>query len=506
MRTRVGRQAAINKVDVMPAALAGVLAAAAVALGWRGGDWPAQLLRVELIEASGPAIWNNLWFAGHHTPAYGVLFPMLGALVGPHAVAIASCVMAAWCFHDLVRGRPRALAASLLFAAGTVVNVAIGRLTFALGLAVAMAALATTRRDKTVLAAVLAMATAPASPVAGVALALALTAWWLHDRRPRLAVLAVLAAAPVGIAAVLFPQGGEFPFRSGAVVWSLAVAAIVGLVTTAPVVRSGAMLYAAGCVATFAVANPLGANLTRLGMFAAAPLIVLTARRVRVPLVAIAVAAMLWWQWSPALDGIVRAGRDPSSAVEYHLPLVAAVRRLDDSPARIEVVPTLRHWEAVHVASTLPLARGWERQLDMGRNAVFYDTELEPAAYHGWLRDNAVQFVALPDVPLDPSGLLEARLIRGGLPFLDPVWHDEHWRLYRVVDAAPLVTGPARLVRLDPASIVLDVTEPAPVLVRVRWTNHWSLDRAGTVVESPGGWTVVEVDRPGRVTLRADLS
>ena len=89
-----------------PPPLAGVLAAVAVALGWRGGDWPAQLLRVELIEASGPAIWNNLWFAGHHTPAYGVLFPMLGALVGPQAVAIASCVLAAWCFHDLVRGRP----------------------------------------------------------------------------------------------------------------------------------------------------------------------------------------------------------------------------------------------------------------------------------------------------------------------------------------------------------------------------------------------------------------
>ena len=219
----------------------------------------------------------------------------------------------------------------------------------------------------------------------------------------------MLAAAPVGLAALLFPQGGEFPFRGSAVVWSLAAAAIVGLATAVPVVRSGAALYAAACIATFAVANPLGANLTRLGMFAAAPLVVLTARRVRVPLVAIAVAAMLWWQWSPALDGIVRAGRDPSSAVEYHLPLVAAVRRLDGSPARVEVVPTLRHWEAVYVASRLPLARGWERQLDMGRNAIFYDTALEPNTYHEWLREHAVQFVALPDVALDPSGALEAR-------------------------------------------------------------------------------------------------
>jgi hypothetical protein len=490
----------------MPAGLAGSLAAVAAVLGWRGGDWPAQLLRVELIEASGPGIWNNLWFAGHHTPAYGVLFPMLGALLGPHAVAVASCVLAAWCFHDLVRGRPQSLAASLLFAAGTVVNVAVGRLTFALGLAVAMAALAAARRGRIVLAAVLALATAPASPVAGVALAVALTAWWMHERRSRLAVLAVLAALPVGVAAALFPQGGEFPFRGGAVLWSLGVAAIVGLVTTERVVRRGALVYAAGCVATFAVANPLGANLTRLGMFAAAPLVVLTARRVRVPFVASALAATLWWQWSPALDGIVRAGRDPSSAVEYHLPLVDAVRARADSPVRVEVVPTLRHWEAVHVASRLPIARGWERQLDMGRNAVFYDTRLDAVAYHAWLRDNAVQFVALPDAALDPSGREEARLIRAGLPFLQLVWSDEHWRLYRVVDAAPLADGPARVVALDPERVVLDVTESAPVLVRVRWTNHWSLDRTGTVAAGRGGWTVVELDRPGRVTLRADLS
>ena len=197
------------------------------------------------IEASGPTIWNNLWFAGHHTPGVRRALPVARCTGRTAAVAIASCVLAAWCFHDLARGRPRALAASLLFAAGTVVNVAIGRLTFALGLAVAVAALAAARRGKTVLATVLAVATAPASPVAAVAL----------GPRPRRRG-GCTTAAPAGgargagrgarrLAAVLFPQGGEFPFRGGALAWSLAAAAIVGLVTTAPVVRSGALLYAA---------------------------------------------------------------------------------------------------------------------------------------------------------------------------------------------------------------------------------------------------------------------
>ena len=72
------RTVSLRRSDLVPAGLAAVLATVAVRLGWRGADWPAQLLRVELVERAGPAIWNNLWFAGHHTPGYGLLFPILG--------------------------------------------------------------------------------------------------------------------------------------------------------------------------------------------------------------------------------------------------------------------------------------------------------------------------------------------------------------------------------------------------------------------------------------------
>ena len=210
-----------------PAASAAVLALLALTLGWRGADWPAQLLRLELVDRDGPTIWNNLWFSGHHTPGYGVLFPVLGAAFGAPLVAVVSCVAAAASFQALASGYRRATAASVLFAAGTVVNVAVGRLTFALGLAIGLAAVAALRRRRLVLGLALTLLTAPASPVAGVLLALALTAWALHARRPRLLCVAGLAVAPIGVAMLLFPQGGHFPFRLGALCWSLAVVAVV---------------------------------------------------------------------------------------------------------------------------------------------------------------------------------------------------------------------------------------------------------------------------------------
>jgi hypothetical protein len=356
------------------------------------------------------------------------------------------------------------------------------------------------------IAAALAVCTAPASPVAAVMLALGLTAWALQSRRRQLIALAGLAVVPVAAAAVLFPQGGRFPFLPGALAWSLVAAGAVALATDAPVVRIGALLYAGACAATFAVPNPLGANATRLGMFLAAPVLVLTARRIRTPLVAVAVAAMVWWQWSPALDGIARAGRDPSTVPAYHEPLVAAVRSAGGANERIEVVPTQRHWETVYVAGELPLARGWERQLDIGRNAVLYTAGLDGAAYERWLRDNGVAFVALADAPLDPAAQAEADLLRDRLPFLEPVWHDEHWQLWRVAGAEPLVEGPARLVELGATTVVLDVESAEPVLVRLRYTSHWSLDVPGCVRPSADGWTVIDPARTGRMTLRAVLA
>jgi hypothetical protein len=55
-----------------------------------------------------------------------------------------------------------------------------------------------------------------------------------------------------------------------------------------------------------------------------------------------------------------------------------------------------------------------------------------PHSYRAWLAREGVHYVALPDVPLDPTGRAEAKLIRRGLPFLRRVFSDRHWEVFEV--------------------------------------------------------------------------
>ena len=212
---------------------------------------------------------------------------------------------------------------------------------------------------------------------------------------------------------------------------------LVALVTERTVVRVGAALYGLACLATFVVPNPLGANITRLGMFVAAPVVVLTARRLRSRAVVVALPALVVWQWSPAFDGIVACRT--ATRRRWRATTNRSSRRCDRS-ARWRAASRSSPPNGTGRPSTSPAScrwrRGWERQLDMGRNDALYGATLDADTYHRWLLDNAVQFVALADVAIDPSARLEAELVGHGLPFLEPVWHDAHWRLWRVVDPA----------------------------------------------------------------------
>jgi hypothetical protein len=352
------------------------------------------------------------------------------------------------------------------------------------------------------------MLTPLGSPVAGLFVALAGSAWWLSGRpRRRLGLwVAIAAMAPIGVLTIAFPEGGRFPFSVDDAAITMAVgAAAVLLPARYRALRLGGVLYALAAFAVFIVPNPVGANITRLAIYAGPPVAVGALWRSR-RAVALAIALpILVWQWSPALDPIFTAGRDPSSASSYYRGLLTELAALP--PARVEIPFTKHHWEANYVAPHAALARGWERQLDIDVNALFYDDQpLSEPAYDQWLRDNAVGYVALPDADLDDSAIEEAALLRHGVSSLQSVWSDEHWQLFAMIHPTPLIEGAATLAAIDANSFTLTVDNPGDVLVRIRYSSHWDVQGPGCATATSDGWTLIRFPQAGSWRVRQVVS
>jgi hypothetical protein len=493
-------------------------AAAYLLIAPPSADLAAQEYRADLVRRAGLGIWDNGWYAGHHTPAYSVLFPPLGAVLGVQLAGALAAVAAAALFAALARrhwpARP-ACAAAVWFALATTATLLTGRMTFLLGVALgagALLALGTGRR-RAAAAAILAAATTLASPVAGLFLALAVLAWGLAapGRRVGAALVAAAALGPAVVLAALFPEGGSEPFAPSAFWPALAAIALVAALLPARerALRAGAAVYALACVAAFALATPLGGNVTRLGALVAGPVLLgaLAGRRRPALLVALALP-LAYWQLYPAVRDVARAAGDPSVHASYYAPLLRDLDTRAPGVFRVEIPFTANHWESARVAPHIPLARGWERQLDRRYGALFYDGTLNAATYRAWLDEQAVAYVALPDVALDDAARGEARLIERGPAYLHQVWHDEHWRLFAVRDPAPFVSGRAR-GPLHPGTdgFALAARRAGTALVRIRYSRWWRVTAGRACVRrGPGGMTALRVLGAGTVRVQARLT
>ncbi|MGE0511648.1 MAG: hypothetical protein AB7Q42_22250, partial [Acidimicrobiia bacterium] len=493
-----------------PTLLAASLAVLSILLGWRGTDTAAHFFRVGLVKRDGFHVWNNYWFGGHHTPGYSLLFPALGAVIGIWIVAVVSAASSALTLDLVLRratGGPRRWA-SIWFAAGTVTNIAIGRLPFALGMAVALGALLAAVHGRIMVAGLLSVLCAAASPVTGAFLALIWAAWALAEiGRARRAMVALVACAlgPVLALSAIYPQGGSFPFRWTALVWSVVVAGVVVVLVEQRVVRIAAVLYGMASVVAFLVPTPLGGNLTRFGMYAAGPVLLALVPLRRLVFVVL-VPALLWWQWSPAFDAMFQSGRDESTRQEYYRPLLQFLESVDAEDARVEIVPTQRHWETAYVAFEFPIARGWERQLDIRFQPMFYEPDLSAGDYRAWLMEAGVQYVALADAPLDRSGLEEARLLEEDLWYLRPAWRSDHWRVWEVTNSTGLIDGPAEVVDIDADSVWIDVRAAGDVKLRVRPSAYWVSDPPLCIEPTTDDWIELRDAQPGRIRVFIDES
>ncbi len=492
--------------DVPAWALAAVVAAAYLVLAPPSADLAAQDYRAAL----GLVLWDNGWYGGHHMPGYSVLFPPLAALLGPRLVGALSAVAAAWLFERLVRDLDGGRVAALWFAVATVSTLISGRLTFALGVAVGLGAVLAAARGRAGWACVMAALASLASPVAAAFVALAAAAWWLDRPRWWPVALAASAVVPALVLVIAFPEGGSFPFVGSSFWPALAASLAVGLVVPrdARVLRIGVALYAVAMVASFALATPMGGNIVRLGALFAGPVLAALVWRTNRRALALLALPLVYWQWVAPVDDWARAAGDASVHERYYDGLLAFLGAQPGGPFRVEIPFTDNHWESRWVPPHVPLARGWERQVDRQRNTLFYDERpITATRYRRWLDDNAVRFVALADAPIDYSAAREAKLVREGTPYLREVWHDAHWRVFAVAGARPLASGAARATAVEPERVRLTASRPGLVDLRVRFTPYWRIATGrGCVGEGPGGWTRLRVERPGPVVVQTSFA
>jgi hypothetical protein len=487
----------------------------------RTPDLAGQVYRVGLFRDLGFALWDEHWYAGHHLPAYSLLYPPLGWLLGERLLACACVVVSTYLFARLVTPvyGARARWGTAAFAVAAVADVWIGRLAFALGVTFALAAALAYARSRDLTAVALSVVCAAASPVAALLLGLAALTRALRERVARpLLVLGLPAAVVVVCLALLFPEGGwePYPLRSFLATLLVIAAFLWGLPRGPSMLRFGALVYLAVCVAVLLVHTPIGSNVERYAALLAAPLLLCAtpagSRRLGLRpwprvrrLLAVGVIGV-WVVWGPVRETAAVAG-SPATEASYYVPVERFLAALPGGPVRVEVPLTRSHWEAALLAPHVALARGWEKQLEERYDAPLLSSGLTPARYLSWLRAQAVAYVALPDAALDPSSAREGRLIEAGLPYLHEVFASRHWRIFGVLGATPLVSGPARLTSLGHDTFSLRTMAAGRVLVRVHYTRYWTITAGGGCVSrAPAGWTYVDTTAAGTVTVAARFS
>jgi hypothetical protein len=313
--------------------------------------------------------------------------------------------------------------------------------------------------------------------------------------------------------AIAFPEGGTHPFEASSFQPALliAIAVFVAIPKDERLLRYGVAAYAGALALSFLIDSPMGGNVTRMGILFLGPALAVGLwQRQRYALLLLA-PFLVYWQWSPVIRDLETVHAQPSVEAAYYDPVVDFLRGVPDHRnQRVEVLPVEHHWESALMPRGLYLARGWERQLDRKLNALFYEDETGPltsVAYRSWLDELSVGYVAVPNAKLDYAAEAEARLIARGLPYLEEVFTNPDWTVYRVDDPAPLANGIARSVKLTPQGFAMVADEAGSALVNVRWTPYWQIKQGtGCLEQSYDGFTRVYVDEPGVIRVGVDFS
>ncbi|MGW0575628.1 MFS transporter [Streptomyces sp. NPDC002920] len=471
-----------------------------------GGDLAAQDAWAEFVGRHPDSAYNLAWYGGMHPVSYSVVSPYLMSVLGVRTtMMIAGTLSAGLLTLILLRCRPvkNPVWPALAGVFALLCNAASGRVTYGLGNLFALAAVAVVfcwpyrwrykRWAKALCAAPLAALATMGSPVAGLFVGIVAVALFLQKRRPGAWALGLAPAAVVAVSAWLFPFSGTQPMSFGSASLPLLSAAVVFAVVPRDwkTVRITAAVYGFGVLAVWLISSQIGSNITRLAMLftgvvlmAALPFAVPRSRKWYV--IVVASLGFVGWIGFKSVDDVVRTTPAASWAREL-APLVNELQDVGAEKGRVEVVPARSHREASALAPYVNLARGWNRQADMERNPLFYDDTLNSANYHEWLGRWAVHYVVVPKDELDgDGGERERELVQRGLPYLEQIWGDANWQLFRVLDPAPLAEPNAVVQRAEQGEMVIDVKKAGRIMIRIPYSPWLSVvDAEGKSLKAP---------------------
>jgi hypothetical protein len=500
--------------------LAGVLHVVwALFLATEGGDLAAQYAWTEFADRNPGSAYNLSWYGGMHPFSYSVLTPYLMAALGVRTTAVVVGTASAGVFaRMLVRAKvERPMVPALWGAFALWCDSASGRVTFAVGTFFGLAAAwiiyeaVGTRVVRGTAAAVLGALATMSSPVAGLFVEVVAAALLFTGRRKEAYAMAVGPVLVVATTTIFFPFYGVQPFSLGGALLPIAVS--VPLALWAPKswrpVRIAAAVYCVGIVLTLAIPSPVGSNVVRLALLFGGALLLAAAAvwRTTAPRKALALylafALAAGWQiFKPVQDLMATAPAAGWSS--YARPLVAELKRLDADRGRVEVVSAQTHWEAAGLAPYVDLARGWNRQVDVERNPIFYNGTLTSTSYHDWLRRWAVDYVVLPNARPDNAAVAEAKLVAEGQSWLRPIWRDPHWQVYRLTDPVPIASAPSQVVKAGASVVSVRVPAAGSVVVRVTWSPWLGVLGGGHgCLEQDGTWTRLRAAGPGLFRIGA---
>jgi hypothetical protein len=496
-----------SRVPLVAVAVAVGVGIATTYLAWAPPtpDYAAQTAWATLVHQAGDVPVYGRWFSGVNVGSYSLLVPALTGALSVRVVGAASAVVALLGVVPLLRQSHRPRLALTVFAICVAANLLSGRVTFAVGVALGVGVLVVVARGWVIGAALIAILSYAASPVAGVLLLVPLGAIAINDRSLRAASAAAVGGV-LGAAALsrwLFPLSGYEPFNRELMLTGVAIQLGVAAAPVSRRMRLAAVLGALLVVATYLLHTPLGGNVARLPvlLMPAAAAAEFATRRT----IAHALTAML------LIYPIVQAAGDVAAAggrsaqpgfatgLEHQLAADPTART-----HRIEVVDAASHWGSVRLSDAgYTVARGWLTQVDEVQNPEFYTkAALTATTYRAFLDRTSCGFVAVEHAaPLDSASTSEASLITRGLPYLTEVWSDSDWTLYEVIDPNPVATGNGHVLRMTDTGLILAAEKPGRVGLNLSWSRYLTI--TGGTISRHGPDVIATVTSAGQHTVAA---